>query len=424
MGLLVLHNTSLIPSYPPSRDREERRGERQRERRREREKESRHSPATQQAGNLHVLPRINMPYTNAIFAELLKNPPDPNGPIPLANRPSTMYGTVLPFHIIAWIAVISRLYTRFRIVREPGWDDYTIIMAALTNVVCMVGYIGGIETGGMGNHLIYLTEDQFAVTMKWLYLVSGGYSLTTTLVKVSVLCQYLRLFQKDAKLRLICIVLLVLATFISLAATNMAFDIAIFLVPTAEYIKLGLGRKQVLALTGLFTLGSVVVLMAVLRLWTAVRNNKATLSSMDFTWWYPLTLILSCIELDLSIICGSIPIFWPNMVVFLAHIFVVNEVHVTNHLRLDDEGVERGHYGAEDFELGASMDWDAGRSRENLTRGPSASESGNGKTDYSDQFVVDHVTGKVQDRTYVQVGHVQKKKKKKKEKKGWREFMS
>lgn len=39
----------------------------------------------------------------------------------------------------------------------------------------------------------------------------------------------------------------------------MAFDIAIFLIPMVEYIKLGLGRKQVVALTGLFTLGSVYV---------------------------------------------------------------------------------------------------------------------------------------------------------------------
>lgn len=32
----------------------------------------------------------------ALFAA---NPPDPNEPLPLANKPTTVYGTTLPFHV-------------------------------------------------------------------------------------------------------------------------------------------------------------------------------------------------------------------------------------------------------------------------------------------------------------------------------------
>lgn len=37
---------------------------------------------------------------SSVFAEMMKNPPDPNGPIPISNLPETMYGAVLPFFVI------------------------------------------------------------------------------------------------------------------------------------------------------------------------------------------------------------------------------------------------------------------------------------------------------------------------------------
>jgi hypothetical protein len=156
----------------------------------------------------------------------------------------------------------------------------------------------------MGKHLLYLNLEEFETTMKWLYVASSCYALTTTFVKVSLLCQYLRMFQ-SGRIRTICYVLLVLvsiwgfaycflsffpcipvrgfwdrtlvtakcfgvgfgsansarSSFIIFAATNMAFDTIIFFLPMVEYIKMGLGRKQVMALIGLFTLGSVYVFL-------------------------------------------------------------------------------------------------------------------------------------------------------------------
>lgn len=137
-------------------------------------------------------------------------------------------------------------------------------------------------------------------TFKWLYVQSASYYTTTALIKVSLLLQYLRLF-RNGILRKICLILLILVslwgsafifmawfpcfpvsgfwnrsqgnvkcygfgfgsvngayiTFVSFAATNMFFDTIIFLIPMAEYLKPSLHRKQILALTGLFTLGSV-----------------------------------------------------------------------------------------------------------------------------------------------------------------------
>lgn len=34
-----------------------------------------------------------------------------------------------PLQVLAWAAVGLRLYTRFRVVRVPGWDDLFIVLA-------------------------------------------------------------------------------------------------------------------------------------------------------------------------------------------------------------------------------------------------------------------------------------------------------
>lgn len=34
-----------------------------------------------------------------------------------------------PIQVLAWAAVGLRLYTRFRVVRAPGWDDLFIVLA-------------------------------------------------------------------------------------------------------------------------------------------------------------------------------------------------------------------------------------------------------------------------------------------------------
>jgi hypothetical protein len=143
--------------------------------------------------------------------------------------------------------------------------------------------------------------------------------------------------------------------------------------------------------------------MSILRLWTAVHNsNKKLTEIMDFTWWYPLTLIISCIELDFAIICASVPIFWPQLTVYMAQIFVTNEVHVTRHSRLDDD--ERNTRGVE-YEMDGAASWKT-NSEENLTRAASLGKSN--KTDYTDRLVVDYVTGKVQERTEISVAPVQR----------------
>jgi hypothetical protein len=50
-------------------------------------------------------------------------------------------------------------------------------------------------------------------------------------------------------------------------------------------------------------------------------------------------IVLSCLEIDLAIICASMPIFWPIIEKSLAGIFVSREVDVTEERVEDDYGL-------------------------------------------------------------------------------------
>ncbi|KAJ4359171.1 hypothetical protein N0V95_002423 [Ascochyta clinopodiicola] len=151
---------------------------------------------------------------------------------------------------------------------------------------------------GIGQHLIYILGI-LPRTMKWFYVANAAYTSTTVFIKLSLLCQYLRLFRKNYR-RVITLTLLVVvilwggsfmfmawfpcfpisgfwnktmsppakcyafgyrtaveakSTLLAFAGSNMFLDLLIFLVPLTEYFEPNLKRKQVLAMTGLFAVG-------------------------------------------------------------------------------------------------------------------------------------------------------------------------
>ncbi|KAJ4379649.1 hypothetical protein N0V86_004831 [Didymella sp. IMI 355093] len=339
---------------------------------------------------------------SAVLGEMLKANPDPDGARPLSNYPVTMYGVTITFHLLSWMAVGFRLHTRLRVVREPWWDDLFVLLAALFNLVSVVAFLGGIKYG-FGHHLIYIIKS-FEDLLKYLYVTNAAYHTTTALIKVSLLLQYLRLFRQGT-LRYICMILLAAVacwglafsflgwvpclpvsgvwhrtaqskcygfgyrtideekiTLFTFAGTNIFFDVVIFLIPLTEFFRPGLRKKQVLAMTGLFAVGLLVVLMAILRLWGVFKHSSEAINAFDFSWWYPEVLIISCLEVDFAIICASMPIFWPTVVTNWNAIFVTKEVHVVHQDRFQD------------FEMGRPTSLKSTASQEGLTKFPSGEQ--------------------------------------------------
>ncbi|KAL5395152.1 hypothetical protein PMIN04_008225 [Paraphaeosphaeria minitans] len=308
---------------------------------------------------------------SSIILEMMKNPPDADESIPVVNRFSTAIAVTLPFLVLSVVAVGLRLYTRLHLVREPGWDDVFVAIAVLLNIVGQTTFLGGVKAG-IGQHLIYILGT-LPTAMKWFYVANAAYTSTTVCIKLSLLLQYLRLFRegyrRTATLIFLAIVTLWGGTFsfmawfpcfpvsgfwnktmvppatcyafgyrtldggtntlFAFAGSNMSLDILIFLIPLTEYFQPSLKRKQVLAMTGLFGVGLIAILMAVLRLWSGLKYNHRGIIMYDYTFWLPEVQVFSCLEIDFAIMCASMPIFWPSVMAAWNQIYVTKEVIVT-----------------------------------------------------------------------------------------------
>ncbi|KAL8673341.1 MAG: hypothetical protein Q9168_002220 [Polycauliona sp. 1 TL-2023] len=93
---------------------------------------------------------------------------------------------------IASIVVILRFFTRLRITRSPGWDDWimlaTFVCAAIGTTMDLVGM-----TYGIGRHVYYLKQDDAVLATKLDWLCQAFVITAVTIGKVSVAFFILRL---------------------------------------------------------------------------------------------------------------------------------------------------------------------------------------------------------------------------------------
>ncbi|KAF2013973.1 hypothetical protein BU24DRAFT_395100 [Aaosphaeria arxii CBS 175.79] len=369
-----------------------------------------------------------------LIAEMLRNPPDPNEPLPVSNRPETLFGVIVPLIVLTWGSVLGRLWVRFRVVRDPGWDDFFIVLCCVLNTVAGAIVLKSIDYG-LGRHMLYLPPASAVKYFRCFYFENAFYVTDTALFKISLLVQYLRIF-KAGYMRWTCLAVLALVslwgvayaalawfpcwpikhywarpsnakcwgygfsdpksfvqTFQSHSAANMVFDITIFLMPMILFSKPDLKKRSIMAMVGMFLLGGAVILTSVWRLYTVIESRAATHPYLDFTWWPAISIILSCLEVALAVMCASIPIFWPVIEDRISQIFVTHEIRVSEHRRLDESENENA-YELEQTDKAASVKSEpSGRenSEEQLTRESVQVVLTDPFKHYKDEYVVAHV---------------------------------
>ncbi len=92
-------------------------------------------------------------------------PPPHNGD---ENRQGGILATALVVTILASAVVSLRLATRIWIVRNIGWDDYTIVFPTFGIIIGTGLAIKGLDYG-FGRHKYYLTHRQYIEYMKYSY---------------------------------------------------------------------------------------------------------------------------------------------------------------------------------------------------------------------------------------------------------------
>ncbi|KAH8887860.1 hypothetical protein GQ53DRAFT_872620 [Thozetella sp. PMI_491] len=329
------------------------------------------------------------------LVDLLGKEDNLNEPIPGINHREAILGVVITFMVLSWLCTCFRLYIRLIVVRTPGWDDFFLTLYLLSTslgsiVICML------TDWGLGQHFLLLPLETMQGYLSRFYIANGSYSLSTTFVKLSLLFQYLRVFEAtDVLMRRICIGFIVIVSLwgitfsclnwipcdhpaavwdFSLAATshcwafnspdpsafaasyithgslNMVLDIIVFSIPIPLYFKHGTTHRTRMGLLVLLFMGSLVIFVSIWRLASIVEHKATTYPTFDPTWYVPISMVLSCVEVDLASMCASAPVFWPTLRDQVMKIFVTQEIAIIREDRSDEFEMHRtwtGHSGQE-----------------------------------------------------------------------------
>lgn len=197
---------------------------------------------------------------------------------------------------------------------------------------------------------------------------------STVFIKLSLLCQYLRIFEKGTFLRklTICAAYTIgvwgsifafiawfpcfppklfwslgpevgmkcyaygsryaaafTTTFEVHAGLNVVFDIVVLAIPVPLYFEKGATNQRRAGLLGLGAMGTLINVFGIWRLTTVVQHRSTTYPTFDPTWYSPISLIQACLEVDAASICASITVFWPVIAEKFNGIFVTNEIIIT-----------------------------------------------------------------------------------------------
>ncbi|CAJ2511101.1 Uu.00g067260.m01.CDS01 [Anthostomella pinea] len=380
---------------------------------------------------------------SAAMIQLLTSYDNSHEPKPAWNNKSTAYGLIISSMVLSWICVALRLYTRFSL-RCPGWDDLLVVLFRVSATIGTITICMSFENG-LGEHFLTIGQTNMVEFQRKFYIALTTYSISTTLTKLCLLAQYLRVFEAGSVARKVSYGLLVVSglwgiafsicalapcfplsgfwnwtikakcygfgskvpaeisgSYAAHAASNVVLDILILAIPVPLYFSKATIWKQRLAVSCMAMLGLVISLLSVWRLQGIVEHKAATYPVMDPTWYAPQSLVLAGLEVDLCSICASIPVFWPVITGNLGKIFVTQEVHITRkHRRLsggDEEDDAR-------YELQPSASMQSQRSDEDLhlvmtdtmtskgarERQQTGGGHGKGRSHYDDDFVANSV---------------------------------
>ncbi|KAK3365061.1 hypothetical protein B0T24DRAFT_422036 [Lasiosphaeria ovina] len=297
------------------------------------------------------------------------HPPDEH--VPILNRHAAALGLTITFTALAWLCSFFRLYTRLVIVKSPWWDDVFIVLALLSATAGSVAFIL-LQSAGMGRHLDTLSSFDTQSFIKYFYFGGVTYPLALLFIKLALLFQYLRIFDRDSRRHRFCkgfIVftsiwgLLYLAPFwvpcypilnmwdfdkppprcwgfasldkaqamgfqISQSVSTTLIDLVIFFLPLHLVLRPRTQRTSRIALVLLFTLGLVVSLCSITRLIFLLEPGPGALA--DVSWYSPTPTALAVIEVSLASVCAALPVFWPVIENTWGMIFVKYEVKITN----------------------------------------------------------------------------------------------
>ncbi|KAF8246192.1 hypothetical protein K440DRAFT_662286 [Wilcoxina mikolae CBS 423.85] len=242
--------------------------------------------------------------------------------------------------VIAVLFVVARIYARCCIVGTFGLDDFFLILATLMSVAITV-CVPIMFRYGIGKHLVNVSMDDFLVGRMWAWISQIFYYAALGCVKCAIIALYHRLAtQKQHKMLLKVIGAVVLGHGIAATITtahmcdpvaiiwqpsfpigcinildfnyfNATFhiltDLMLAVIPIPILKGLQINRRKKIGLVIVFAVGALTILGTIARQVT----NAIALNNMDFTWHWAPAELCTCIEVNMALICTSVPALRP-----------------------------------------------------------------------------------------------------------------
>ncbi|KAI1763407.1 hypothetical protein GGR53DRAFT_531632 [Hypoxylon sp. FL1150] len=264
-------------------------------------------------------------------------------PSPLPREGIELIAIPSVFLLLAILAVIARFYARSTSMSKRGisTDDY-LIVASLVFTTAAVGLTyASVLDGGAGIHMVDLTEEQIAISLKLLVPAPLVWVIATSLVKLSVLFFYITIFTmpmiRTAVFTVIAlinglVVAVLLETFLlcrpfeftwnktvpggvcgdikgaylSTAIVNLAIDLAVVFLPMPVLWRLQMPIGKKLAVSAILGLGLLICGLTAARI-----ESILDLDLHDLTYSNVPDLLFGALEIELGIINACLPILGP-----------------------------------------------------------------------------------------------------------------
>ncbi|RMZ69477.1 MFS transporter [Pyrenophora seminiperda CCB06] len=256
------------------------------------------------------------------------------------------------------------------VVRKPGWDDYTMLLAWVLAFGASFTICYG-TTKGLGRKQVNIPSEWQAPMKKSSYAFSVLYNPALMVTKTSILLFYLTLSKTHKIFRWATIATLVVVDvgglaltilnilqcsplaaawaspvpdsahctnivtiYLSSAPLNIISDLAILFLPMPILTSMRLPKKQKIILVITFGFGIFVAVVDVVRiayLQAAQRNTLQAAQQQtqesgndqrntgDFAWFSSFSFMWSTVEINLGIMCGCVPALKPLARRFLPH---------------------------------------------------------------------------------------------------------